>query len=653
MQAPAGTGVAAGALELIIHCVATRGYHLFISRGDCPTATVNCPTFFNGLDLDGCAIYLFSGLQLLLIGNHCVFGVKAAAGSLGRSRPTGVILGTCGRHIRVDAAGGRSDQCNSLPAGNGRLINVGVVVAVCCKGGHAAAHLLEGTDVTLRGNAVRIVGNDPTLHIVVCSVHGGIGTHQAQTQLTKSAPNVDLIAEVIAGRVLCRRYDGCVRIIVGGATVRLSLRTVGAAVCFLAIKPNEPRAIYFLHTGDFACFYRRFRASFVGAGSIGFCLLCSCFTFQMDNQVLFQTGAIRGSVAERHGEIVIRLDINASRGSRCFLIAGVQQFRRSLFISGRTVIVQQDYIFWQDDLRGAAIRRIFHLHKNRHDGERLTGLPGNGDGQAIRIQRLGIHIADGVRLVIVPVADTDFGVAGSNGKTISAHIATCGRIRKITIQHLVDFFQIGRRSGIVTAIAFTRNRRVFNGRLHGNNQSSERGIRSRYCFVCLFLLRKGQVQIFSSGYRGGCFIRDDCSFIQCCNQIRIFLVLLPGLACQRPAVDCSKNALSVKRIYGGNERLSFGAQFDFTFVGRNVACGLILGSIQCFTVSFRDRSCALRRGLGLHCRVRLAHRGRLRGAALHCKGGGCGKAGEAEHECHQQRRESVPQFIFLFHQYLQ
>ena len=240
VQAPAGAGVASVILVIVIHSVATGGHGLFIRRSDAPIATVNRTTLFQGFNLNGGTVHFFAGFKLLLVHVDCVVRIKTAAGSLGRSRPTGVILGTCGRNVRINAAGGRSDQCNSLPTGNRGLVDVGIIVTFRHISGYTVAHLLEGTDITLSRNAVRIVGNNPTLYLIIDGIHSSIGTHQTERQLPQTTPNIYLVAKMIAGRVLGRRYDGSVRIIVGRTSVRTALRTVGAAVCFLPVKPNQP-----------------------------------------------------------------------------------------------------------------------------------------------------------------------------------------------------------------------------------------------------------------------------------------------------------------------------------------------------------------------------------------------------------------------------
>ena len=240
VQAPAGAGVASVILVIVIHSVATGGHGLFIRRSDAPIATVNRTTLFQGFNLNGGTVHFFAGFKLLLVYVDCVVRIKTAAGSLGRSRPTGVILGTCGRNVRINAASGRSDQCNSLPAGNRGLVDVGIIVTFRHISGYTVAHLLEGTDITLSRNAVRIVGNNPTLYLIIDGIHSSTGTHQTERQLPQTTPNIYLVAKMIAGRVLGRRYDGSVRIIVGRTSVRTALRTVGAAVCFLPVKPNQP-----------------------------------------------------------------------------------------------------------------------------------------------------------------------------------------------------------------------------------------------------------------------------------------------------------------------------------------------------------------------------------------------------------------------------
>ena len=109
MQAPAGAGVASVILVIVIHSVAAGSHGLFIRRIDTPIATVNRTTLFQGFNLNDGTIHFFAGFKLLLVYVDCVVRIKTATGSLGRCRPTGVILCTCGRNIRIDAAGGGAD----------------------------------------------------------------------------------------------------------------------------------------------------------------------------------------------------------------------------------------------------------------------------------------------------------------------------------------------------------------------------------------------------------------------------------------------------------------------------------------------------------------------------------------------------------------
>ena len=293
---------------------------------------------------------------------------------------------------------------------------------------------------------------------------------------------------MISRRILLCRNHRCMGVGIQRATIRTTIQPIIAAVGFLSIEPDQPGSIDFLHTGDLTGSHIGHRTGLVGTGSMGFCLYRS-FTFQPDIQCLLHAAAIWCGIAEHRCKIVIRLHINARGRSRSFHITAVQEVGSGLFIGEGSIIIQQCHIIRQNDLRGTAIGGILHLQEDRHNSEVFAILSGYCNGLTIRVQCIRIHIpALCGCLVIIPQADTDFGVTGCNRKTITSHIAVRRGIRKIPIQHLVDFIQIRRRTSIFTAIAFARNRRFLDGRLHGNDQCSQRGISGRYCFVCLFFL---------------------------------------------------------------------------------------------------------------------------------------------------------------------
>ena len=436
MQAPAGAGVTASALELIIHCVATRSYHLFFRRGDRPTATVNCPTFFHGLDFDGCAIHLFSGFQPGLVGVDRVLGIKTAADRLRSGTPI---------RIELRAFHLRPNQSNALPALNRRIINIGKAIALFAVYCRALAHFGQGVHIALGHYAFGVFLNDPSLCFVICGLHGRVCAEQPETQLAQTAPDAHLIAVMIARHILVTGDNGSVCITIFRASIWPTLEAGIAAVCRLTIEPDEPSAIHKLGGSNAARGHAGCRAGFVSTGTSTGLYLFPCFSFQPDIQDFFHSCAVRGSVTEHRRKIVIALDIDACGGCRCFHIAAIQNGSSGFFICKSPVVIQQLYIIGEDDLRGTMVSGILHLNEDGNSGKALTGPPGNCDGQSIRIQGFSVHIpAVFGCLPIVPLANADFGITGSDGQAATANVTAGWRIRQIIVEHFCDLAQIGR-----------------------------------------------------------------------------------------------------------------------------------------------------------------------------------------------------------------
>ena len=271
---PCGRTVAAVEVKTVILRVTACGNGPRCGRTHLPAAAVHAaagPAGSNGNDR---AVHLFQRVQLVLVGVDSECQVKTAVSSLGGSCPcSGIVLRFRNtRHIR-DLGAARNfftDQCHNLPRiPCGWVIDVGVVAVfpglrIC-----TVYEFFRSSNIGLRRVAVGIVFHDPLLGFIVKAAkdvrlfftafriifkacHNRTIIQHIQTQLTKTAPDVDLVCIVVAGGILAGFKAGHMREAVGGAALGLAVQAVAAAVGFLAVEPNQPCAAFFSNTGDFS-----------------------------------------------------------------------------------------------------------------------------------------------------------------------------------------------------------------------------------------------------------------------------------------------------------------------------------------------------------------------------------------------------------------
>ena len=592
VQAPARGCRATAYLITVVHRMVAGGHSLLVCRCERPCTAADGTGRFNGFDLDDCIIHLFAGLQTGFIDVYRIRSVKAAAGRLRLCRPVGVIVLIFHR---------RADEGDRLPAVDRGLINESVIITGRRIGGCTAGHQLIGAQIALCGNAVGIMLNDPKLLLVIRGFQRGVGTEKTKTQLIQPAPDVDLIGVVISGRILVCANCGRVGIGIRRAARRLAIRSMRAAVSRLAIEPNQPRSAHKgdgcdLAGGDGGCWAR-----LVG-GSTSRRLF---HTFKMHREAFLERTAVRRGVDKSCGEIVIRLHIDACGRRRGFRVNSIQDRVCRRLVSRISLVVQQSHVVRKNDLRSAAVCRIFDLHHDGHDGKLLTSLPRHRDRQAIRIERFGIEIARiGSHLLILPRADADFRRSGCNRQTVTADVASRGRIRQIVIKHPGDLIEIGRR--VAFAIFSVRLYGMFHRGLHSQNKGCQSGIGCADGFGRLVFIRERRINLIRSIDRCGGFVRFDNGRIQSGLQVGVFRVSLPRLTCKRPCVDSGNNLLSIQRFHRSDENLGFGAQFRIIFGG----------NIRNLFVTFKFRICAFSSG-----------RSRIHTAVLLRESSGCGKVG--------------------------
>ena len=287
---PCGRTIAAVEVKVVIRRVTTCGNGLRSGRTHLPAAAVHAAAGPAGRDGNDRAVHLFQRVQLVLVGVDSECQIKAAAGALRRSCPrSGIVLRFRNtRHIR-DLSAARNfftDQCHNLPRiPCGRVIDVGVVaifpgLRIC-----TVYEFFCSSNIGLRRVAVGIVFHDPLLGFIVKTAkdvrlfftafriifkacHNRTIIQHIQTQLAKTAPDVDLVCIVVSRRILAGFKAGHMREAVGGAALGLAVQTVAAAVGFLTVEPNEPCAALFGNTGDFSGGIRRSRSCSIGGNAV-------------------------------------------------------------------------------------------------------------------------------------------------------------------------------------------------------------------------------------------------------------------------------------------------------------------------------------------------------------------------------------------------
>ena len=290
MHRPCGRTVTAVEVKTVILCVTACGNGLRSGRGHLPTAAVHAAAGLAGRDGNDRTVHLFCRVQLVLIRVDGERQIKAAAGALRRSRPRSrIILRLWStRHIRNLSAARNffTDQRHNLPRiPCGRVIDVGVVavfpgLCIC-----TVYQFFCSSNIGLRRVAVGIVFHDPLLGFIVKTAkgvrlffaafriifkacHNRTVIQHIQTQLAKTAPDVDLVCIVVARRILAGFKAGHMREAVGGTALGLAVQAVAAAVGFLTVEPNEPCAALLGNTGDFAGGIRRSRPCSIGGNAV-------------------------------------------------------------------------------------------------------------------------------------------------------------------------------------------------------------------------------------------------------------------------------------------------------------------------------------------------------------------------------------------------
>ena len=290
MHRPCGRTVTAIQMKTVILRVTACGNGLRCGRCHLPAAAVHAAAGPAGRDGNDRTVHLFQRIQLVLVGVDSKCQIKAAAGSLGGSCPcSGIILRFRNtRHI-WDLSAARNfftDQRHNLPRiPCGRVIDVGVVavfpgLCIC-----TVYQFFRSSNIGLRRVAVGIVFHDPLLGFIVKTAkdvrlfftafriifkacHNRTVIQHIQTQLAKTAPDIDLVCIVVAGGILAGFKAGHMREAVGGAALGLAVQAVAAAVGFLTVEPNEPCAALFGDARDFAGGIRWSRSCSIGGNAV-------------------------------------------------------------------------------------------------------------------------------------------------------------------------------------------------------------------------------------------------------------------------------------------------------------------------------------------------------------------------------------------------
>ena len=219
----------------------------------------------------------------------------------------------------------------------------------------------------------------------------------------------------------------------------------------------------------------------------------------MDMQFFFKTVPIRGCIAELHGKVCIGPHIDARGSGGAFRVAGVQNSLGFFFVGRCAAVVQQRHRIGEDDLRSAAVGRVFHLYHDRHNGIGFAGFKWHCDFQFVCIQRPGVHVPGILHHeFVMPCTDTDLRFACGHRQAVASHVTAGGRVGQVSVQHPRDLRFIGRRTGFIRLLV-----RVFQDGLHRCHQRHPCGICGCHFFSAALMLRDGVVQILGSIHRGG------------------------------------------------------------------------------------------------------------------------------------------------------
>ena len=377
---------------------------------------------------------------------------------------------------------------------------------------------------------------------------------QVQGQLPQAAPDIDLVGIVVARGKLLGTDDGGIGVGVSRAAVGGCACAVGAAVCLLAVEPDQPGAVDFLHRRDLAGQNIGHRAFLVGAD----CHVVCRSLIHNHVQRFGQRCAIFCRIDQLSRKVFFGLHIDAGHGGGGLHISRVQHTGRVLHCGQLALAVKRQNrdIFRQDHLGSAVVGGVFHLQHDRHNGIVLAVLHRHCDGQAVRVEGIGIHAAGALigEQAFGPQRQADPGIAGGNRQAIAAHVVAGGGIRQIAVEDFVHLVVIGRCAGILGQF------RLLHRQLHRGDQCGQGGVGGLDFIALLFFFGDGVVQIFGRIHRCGSFIRSGDSLVQRSFQISVVRVGLPGGAGNGPLSHSGQNRPPVQRVDGIDERLGFRAK---------------------------------------------------------------------------------------------
>ena len=238
---------------------------------------------------------------------------------------------------------------------------------------------------------------------------------------------------MVTGNALIRTDQRSVRISVRRTAFGLAVGTVGAAVGFLAIEPDQPCAVDLLDLGDFAAGNGRRGALGVGGDVSSFCERCGhgAAAVNYNVQHFRQRTAIRGGVDKLRGKVGICLYIQThDRGGRFGILTVHKAAARSL-IGRNTVEVQHSHLIGKHYIQTAAVCRVFHLCQNGRNGIVGALQQRSHHRQVVAVQgvRTQVTVCAFLQLVIRPGGNADFCFTRGNRQALAAHIGTSRRIR--------------------------------------------------------------------------------------------------------------------------------------------------------------------------------------------------------------------------------
>ena len=238
---------------------------------------------------------------------------------------------------------------------------------------------------------------------------------------------------MITGNALIRADQRSVRISVRRTAFGLAVGTVGAAVGFLAIEPDQPCAVDLLDLGDFAAGNGRRGAFGVGGDVCSFCERCGhgAAAVNYNVQRFRQRAAIRGGVNKLRGKVGICLYIQTHDRSGRFGILTMHKPAACSFIGGGTVEVQHSHLVRKNHIQTAAIRRVFYLCQNGRNGIVGALQQRSHHRQVVAVQGVCTQVAVRafLQLVIRPGRNADFCFTCGNRQALAAYIGTSRRIR--------------------------------------------------------------------------------------------------------------------------------------------------------------------------------------------------------------------------------